>query len=101
MNRCNIDFGGVPLLLIGDFCQLPPVKQKTIFSSLTPTDVWFEFKFHELTEIVRQSSDLHFAQLLNRLHEGKHTQKDIEKHYTILIQQTGLLITQSFILPML
>ena len=78
MNRCNIDFGGVSLLLIGDFCQLPPVKQKTIFSSLTPTDVWFEFKFHELTEIVRQSSDLHFAQLLNRLHEGKHTQEDID-----------------------
>ena len=61
------------ILLIGAFCQLPPVKQKTIFSSLTPTDVWFEFILHEVTEIVRQSSDLHFPQLLNRLLEGKHT----------------------------
>ena len=54
------------------------MKQKIIFSSLTPTDVWFEFKLHELTEIVRQSSDPHFSQLLNRLREGKHTQEDID-----------------------
>ena len=44
MNRCNVDFVGVSVLLIGDFCQLPSVKQNTIFSSLTPTDVWLEFK---------------------------------------------------------
>ena len=54
------------------------MKQKIIFSSVTLTDVWFEFKLHKLTEIVRQSSDSHFAQLLNRLREGKHTQKDID-----------------------
>ena len=78
MNRCNVDFGGVSVLLICDFCQLPPVKQKTIFSSLTPTDVWFEFKLHKLAEIICQSSDPHFAQLLNRLREGKHTQEDID-----------------------
>ena len=78
MNRCNVDFGGVAVLLIGGFCQLPPVKQKTIFSSLTPTDVRLEFKLHKLAEIVRQSSDPHFAQLLNRLLEGKHNQEDID-----------------------
>ena len=39
MNCCNVNFGGVSVLLIGDFCQLPLVKQNTIFSSLTPTDV--------------------------------------------------------------
>ena len=66
------------VLLLGDFCQLSPVKQKTIFASLTRTDVWLEFKLHELTEIVRQSGDPHFAQLLNRLFEGKHTQEDID-----------------------
>ena len=78
MNRCNADFGGVSVLLIYDFCQLPPVKQKTIFSSLTPADVWLEFKLHKLAEIIFQSSDPHFAQLLNRLREGKHTQEDID-----------------------
>ena len=78
MNRCNIDFGGVSILLIGNFCQLPPLKQKTIFSSLTPIDVWFEFEIHKLTEIVRQISDPHYAQLLNKLREGKHTQEDID-----------------------
>ena len=31
-----------------------------------------------MTEIVRRSSNPHFAQMLNRLHEGKHTQEDID-----------------------
>ena len=35
MNRCNVDFSGVSVLLIGDFRQLPPVKQKTISLSNT------------------------------------------------------------------
>ena len=39
MNCCNVDFGRVSVLLIGDFCQLPLVKRNTIFLSLTPTDV--------------------------------------------------------------
>ena len=34
-------------------------------------------KLHELHEIVRQSSDPEFAQLLNRLREGNHTRNDL------------------------
>ena len=89
MNRCNVDFGGVSVLLIGNFCQLTLLKQKTIFSSLTPTDGWPEFKLHELTEIVHQSSDPHFAQLLNRLCEGKHAQEDIDEIKALTITDTS------------
>ena len=71
-------FGEVSLLLIGDFFQLPPIKQNPIYK--TKLDyVWEEFKLYELDEIVRQSGDPEFAELLNRLREGNHTQADIEK----------------------
>ena len=33
----------------------------------------------ELSEIMRQRESKEFAELLNRLREGKHTKKDIEK----------------------
>ena len=78
IKNSNLDFGGVSILLIGGFFQLPPVKQKVIFSSLRINDAWNLFSLHELHEIVRQSSDPHFAQLLNRLREGNHTHADVE-----------------------
>ena len=78
IKNTDLEFGGVSILLIGDFSQLPPVNQKTIFSSVTPTDSWLSFCLHELHEIVRQSSDPHFAQLLNRLREGNQTHADVE-----------------------
>jgi hypothetical protein len=71
------DFGGISVLLIGDFFQLPPVKQATIFAQPTLTDAWYLFKLHELTEIVRQNGDPEFAALLNRLREGNQTKQDM------------------------
>ena len=35
------------------------------------------FQLHELIEIVRQSSDPEFAEMLNRIHVGKHTENDV------------------------
>ena len=35
------------------------------------------FQLHELIEIVRQSSDPDFAQLLNRVREGQQTDNDV------------------------
>ena len=72
------DFGGVSVLLIGDFFQLPPVKQSTIFAKPTLTDAWYKFRLHELTEIVRQSGDPEFAELLNRLRKGNQTKEDVQ-----------------------
>jgi hypothetical protein len=54
----NIDFGGKSMLVIGDFLQLR--AKIMIFERMTPTDAWYLFKMHELTEIVRQSSDPSF-----------------------------------------
>ena len=67
-------FGGVSLLVVGDFLQLPPVNQKGVskkpskgsYRSLNGW-LWEKFQLHVLVEIVRQSSDPDFAQLLNRV----------------------------------
>ena len=67
-------FGGVSLLVVGDFLQLPPVNQNDVF--MKPIKglyrsfigwLWEIFQLHELVEIVRQTSDLDFAQLVNRV----------------------------------
>ena len=78
-------FGGLCLMLIGDLLQLPPVKQSGIFKKANPgtyaalcPSLWHDlFELHELVEIVRQSSDPEFAEMLNRIREGKQTDDDI------------------------
>ena len=39
--------------------------------------LWEKFQLHKLVEIVRQSSDPDFAQLLNRVREGQQTDNDV------------------------
>ena len=79
-----LPFGGVSLLVVGDFLQLPPVNQKGVFMKVKKGSyssfngwLWEDFQLHELIEIVRQSSDPDFAQLLNRVREGKQTEDDV------------------------
>ena len=72
----DLDFGGKSMLLIGDFLQLP--AKTMIFQRLSPTDAWYLFRLHELTEVMRQSGDPEFAELLNRVRIGKQTDEDIE-----------------------
>lgn len=66
-------FGGVSILAVGDFFQLPPVKQSRaewLFKEnpCYPCDFWNEyFQLAEFDEIMRQREDLEFAENLNRL----------------------------------
>ena len=53
-------------------------NSKDAYSALA-TNIWQEhFKMYELSEIMRQKDEREFAELLNRLREGKHTEKDIK-----------------------
>ena len=77
-------FGGVSLLVVGDFLQFPPVNQKGMFMKPSKGSyrsfngwLWEKFQLHELVEIVWQSSDPDFAQLLNRVREGQQTDNDV------------------------
>ena len=66
------DWGGVSILAVGDFFQLPPVGQSQLFRHpakiRTPGDLapllWDSFLRHDLTEVMHQK-DLEFATALN------------------------------------
>ena len=77
-------FGGISLITVGDLFQLKPVFDKWIFEnsvigySALASNIWTEnFTLFELTEIMRQKDDREFAELLNRLREGKHSEDDV------------------------
>ena len=77
-------FGGVHIILVGDLFQLRPVGDGWIFvnhssdyASLAPNLWQTYFTAFELTEIMRQKNDTPFAELLNRLREGRQTEEDL------------------------
>ncbi|XP_061190015.1 uncharacterized protein LOC133197842 [Saccostrea echinata] len=73
VKRCKKPFGGVSILAVGDFYQLPPVKQRQgerlyMENGSYPEDFWNEyFKLVELKEVMRQKEDLSFAEKLNSI----------------------------------
>lgn len=75
----DLPFGGIQLVVLGDFFQLPPVSKTTEVDFCFNADAWQEgnFKVFELTEIFRQH-DLHFIQLLNNIRHASLNEQDIE-----------------------
>ena len=76
-------FGGCHIICIGDLYQLQPVFDTWIFlmpsegPGALATNQWHaHFKLFELNTIMRQKDHKPFAEMLNRLREGKHTDQD-------------------------
>lgn len=73
----NNPFGGIQIILSGDFCQLGPVEGDYCFKSSLWTKTIEEV--HNLSIIVRQNEDKLFLQILRFLRKGKCTQKILDK----------------------
>ncbi len=75
-------FGGIQVVLVGDFMQLPPVF-KGFEAELFAFDsqAWGDAKVKtvHLTEIVRQHDEPHFAAFLNEVRMGKAKNYDVIK----------------------
>ena len=91
---CRQDFGGVSIIAIGDLFQLEPVMNSYTFKDFKNVDyavlapnLWQHFQMFELNKIMRQRERKLFAELLNRLREGKHTASDIAKLKERVIQE--------------
>ena len=76
--------GGVSLLAVGYFLQVPPVNQKGVFRKPSKGSykslngwLWEKLQLHKLVENARQSSYPDLAQLLNRVPEGQETCNDV------------------------
>jgi len=67
-------FGGVQLVITGDFFQLPPVNDDFAFES----GAWEKIDFHfvEFNVQVRQQDDLAFAKILSNARIGELTDED-------------------------
>ena len=77
-------FGGVSLLVVGDFLQLPAFNQKNVLMKpikrscgLFNRWLWKTFQLHAVIEIVWQSRDPNFTQLLKRVREGQQTDNGV------------------------
>jgi len=68
-------FGGIQLIFVGDFFQLPPISSKFIFES----DLWSKigFKVVELTQVIRQK-DPAFHKILTEARFGALSPESLE-----------------------
>jgi len=81
-------FGGIQLIFVGDFFQLPPVIQESSGREfIFETDLWttVNFKVIQLTEIMRQTNPV-FHKILNEARVGQISQETLE----ILNKRKGL-----------
>lgn len=69
-------FGGMSVLAVGDFYQLPPLSRakSLCVCENDVLDLWAPFQMITLTEIMRQRDDRSFAELLNRLRTKSKTE---------------------------
>ena len=76
-------FGGLNIIAVGDFYQLPPVRNKFVFQDGTgynpgSTHLWRDqFRLIELTQNMRQRGDVIYSSLLNRVRTGSQTSDDM------------------------
>ena len=84
----SIPFGGLQLVLVGDFYQLPPVVRGSETTSfIFESPLWKDMRLtmYELTEIVRQK-DPAFQNVLNEARRGELTKPSLK----ILSKRIGL-----------
>jgi ATP-dependent DNA helicase PIF1 len=70
-------FGGIQIIAVGDFLQLPPVAKNRKYDWAFKSRAWgiAGFKVAMLTTIHRQASDAAFTAALNSFREGKVTRE--------------------------
>ncbi|KAG2203380.1 hypothetical protein INT47_010078 [Mucor saturninus] len=82
----SLPFGGISVIVLGDFYQLSPVASSPLYSTKPPSDpylttfgtrLWKEFAVHRLVQIMRQRDDFYFAVAVNNMAVGEMTQNDV------------------------
>lgn len=69
-------FGGIQLILIGDFYQLPPITGNYCFTSPLWEDMGL--KTIILNELIRQKDDIKLQEILEQIREGKLSDENFE-----------------------
>ena len=107
IRHSNQYFGGVLVILFGDPAQLKPIRGSYIFAAPNCQDyklaygdgtdsLWRSFSVINLEENHRQGEDKSYADMLNRMRVGKHTQEDVEALKTRIRKKGSSVIFQTF-----
>ena len=73
----NITFAGLPVLISGNFQQLPPVAGLSIYTSASSmegylgSNLWINFRMTQLTEVMRQRGYNNFISQFNKIRKGE------------------------------
>lgn len=90
-----LPFGGVNVLFVGDLYQLRPAGGAWVFADKNSNDsrkfagnLWKEHvTMFELHTIMRQRESAEFAETLNRIRVGSHTQQDLDRLSALAVAQ--------------
>ena len=80
----EVYFGGLSIIAVGDFYQLPSVHDRFVFQNgrgyvPATTYLWRElFTMVELHTNMQQRNDTNYSEVLNRIQTGDHTSEDIQ-----------------------
>jgi ATP-dependent DNA helicase PIF1 len=79
IRRCERPFGGLQLVFVGDFYQLPPVCREGTTKFVFESPLWkaLGLEVHELTEIVRQKDPV-FQTILGEARRGRLSPESIQ-----------------------
>jgi ATP-dependent DNA helicase PIF1 len=73
IRKNNKPFGGMTVIVTGDFYQLSPINDTYVFE----TETWREMDFHNIhLETVYRFTDDLYRDMLTRIRTGKHTPED-------------------------
>jgi ATP-dependent DNA helicase PIF1 len=77
IRKCDAPFGGVQMILVGDFAQIPPVNGQYCFKS----PEWTRANLQKiiLTENRRQQNDMELQQILGEARMGRISPESVEK----------------------
>ncbi|CAF1163397.1 unnamed protein product [Rotaria sordida] len=101
--KSKAPFGGISVIVLGDFNQLRSVGDKYIFqfnnsyNALVDNPLWSLFELFELTEIMRQKDDKTFAIALSNLAKGMMTLEDINLFKSRIISAEKLNVVEDAI----
>jgi ATP-dependent exoDNAse (exonuclease V) alpha subunit len=87
MRKNTKPFGGIQLVLTGDFCQLEPVSGDYCFKS----DNWdkLDLKIIYLHKLIRQDGDIEFQNILSNVRYGKCSDEIFEKLSSLKNKEFG------------
>jgi len=82
--NCELPFGGLGILAMGDFLQLPPCSSKPLYVAMQSNSYLLaptlrQFRMIQLTQQMRAADDLQHTELLNRWRNVSVTDKPVRR----------------------